>query len=65
MRLIVNGEPVETVACTVAELVKEQAGADARVAVVVNCKIVSAAERATTQLNEGDNVDFLVFAGGG
>ena len=65
MRLYVNGEPVETSATTVAELVKEQAGATARVAVVINDRIVSSATHATTVLNESDRVEFLIFAGGG
>ena len=65
MRLYVNGEPVETSAGTVAELVKEQAGPSARVAVVVNDRIVSAADHATARLNEDDRVEFLIFAGGG
>ena len=65
MRLYVNGETVETTAATVAELVKEQAGAAARVAVVINDRIVSSADHATAPLGESDRVEFLIFAGGG
>jgi sulfur carrier protein len=65
MKLIVNGEPVETSAGVVAELVKEQAGASARVAVVVNGQVVPAAGHADARLGEGDRVELLIFAGGG
>jgi len=65
MQLMLNGEPVETAAAVVAELVRERAGRAARVAVVVNDRVVPAAAHAATRLNEGDRVELLSFAGGG
>lgn len=65
MNLMLNGEPVETSAATVAELVREQCGASARVAVVLNDHVVPAAAQAATALTANDRVEFLTFAGGG
>ncbi len=65
MKLMLNGEPVETAVTCVAELVREQAGAAGRVAVVVNDRVVPAADHAATRLSEGDRVELLTFAGGG
>ncbi len=65
MQLILNGEPVETSAAFVAELVQQQAGAAARVAVVVNDHVVPVAAHAVARLNAGDRVELLTFAGGG
>jgi thiamine biosynthesis protein ThiS len=60
-----NGQPIETSARVVAELVNEHAGASVRVAVVVNGCVVPAAAQVAAPLNEGDAVEFLIFAGGG
>lgn len=65
MQLMLNGEPAETSAGSVAELVQERAGTAARVAVVVNDRVVPAAAHAATRLNAGDRVELLTFAGGG
>lgn len=65
MQLMLNGESVETKAVCVAELVHEQVGAAARVAVVVNDCVVPAAAHAATRLKAGDRVELLTFAGGG
>ena len=65
MQLMLNGEPAETTAVFVAELVQERAGTAARVAVVVNDRVVPAAAHAATRLYPGDRVDLLTFAGGG
>ena len=65
MQLILNGEPVETAAAFVTGLVHEQAVTTARVAVVVNDRVVPVAAYAITRLNAGDHVEFLTFAGGG
>lgn len=65
MQLILNGEPVETFAAFVAELVQELAGTTARVAVVINDRVVPTAAYAITRLNAGDRVELLTFAGGG
>lgn len=65
MQLMLNGEPAETTAVFVAQLVQERAGTAARVAVVVNDRVVPAAAHDTTRLNAGDRVELLTFAGGG
>jgi len=65
MNLMLNGEPAETSALTVAELVREHVGAQGRVAVVLNDAVVPAASQAATRLSAGDRVELLVFAGGG
>ena len=65
MKVLVNGEFIETSAATVAALVKERVGASVRVAVVLNGDVVPAACHAAAPLNEGDTVEFLIFAGGG
>ena len=65
MHIIVNGEPTKTTAQVVKELVHEQAGATAHVAVVLNDCVVPAAAHATMRLNTGDRIELLTFAGGG
>ena len=64
--ITMNGERKEIpVGSSVAELL-ELAGAGRQdVAVVVNEAIVRPADRSSTILNENDQVDVLVFAGGG
>ena len=64
MRVLLNGEPCETAARFVSELIAEQTSA-ARIAAVVNDRVVPAAEQAATTLAEGDRVELLIFAGGG
>lgn len=64
MRVMLNGEPYETAARVVSELIAEQAPA-ARVAAVVNDRVVPAAEQAAAALAEDDRVELLTFAGGG
>lgn len=64
MRVMLNGEPYETAARFVSELIAEQAPA-ARVAAVVNDRVVPAAEQAAATLAEDDRVELLTFAGGG
>ena len=65
MQLMLNGEPLETTAVSVAELVQEQVSDAARVAVVVNDCVVPVAVHATMRLHAGDRVELLIFAGGG
>ena len=64
MRVMLNGEPYETAARFVSELIAEQTST-VRVAAVVNDRVVPAAEQAATILAEGDRVELLTFAGGG
>ncbi|MDR2849477.1 MAG: sulfur carrier protein ThiS [Verrucomicrobiota bacterium] len=65
MTVMINGQPAETSAEVVADFVKEHIGGAARVAVVVNDRVVPSAELAATRLNGGDRVELLTFACGG
>ena len=66
-KLIVNGEDQEVqLPATVADLIKQNNVAQPEmVSVQVNEEFVDREEFATLQLNEGDEVDFLYFMGGG
>ena len=66
-KLIVNGEDQEVqLPATVADLIKQNKVAQPEmVSVQVNEEFVDREEFATLQLNEGDEVDFLYFMGGG
>ena len=65
--IIVNGEDQEVqLPATVADLIKQNNVAQPEmVSVQVNEEFVDREEFATLQLNEGDEVDFLYFMGGG
>jgi sulfur carrier protein len=65
MQLIVNGEPCQTQAVFVLDLILERGLVPERVAVVHNDAIVPATARAQTRLVEGDRVELLAFAAGG
>lgn len=65
MRLIVNGEPCETAAASLPALLAELGADPARVAVIVNNRVIPAAERHACALAAGDVVELLTFAGGG
>ena len=66
-KLIVNGEDQEVqLPATVADLIKQNNVAQPdMVSVQVNEEFVDREDFATLQLNEGDEVDFLYFMGGG
>lgn len=66
-KLIVNGEDQEVqLPATVADIIKQNNVAQPEmVSVQVNEEFVDREEFATLQLNEGDEVDFLYFMGGG
>lgn len=66
-KLIVNGEDQEVqLPATVADLIKQNNVAQPEmVSVQVNEEFVDREDFATLQLNEGDEVDFLYFMGGG
>ncbi|MGD0883505.1 MAG: sulfur carrier protein ThiS [Thermodesulfovibrionales bacterium] len=65
MKLIVNGEDLETSAATVKELLDEVAVRPERVAVEVNLSVVKRAEYSSFGLKEGDRVEIVNFVGGG
>lgn len=64
MRLIVNGETMETNAATVAALVAEL-GHEGHVAVAVNEDVVPRRNWAQTQLADGDTLEVLTPRQGG
>ena len=66
-KLIVNGEDQEVqLPATVADLIKQNNVAQPdMVSVQVNEEFVDREDFATLQLNEGDEVDFIYFMGGG
>ena len=65
MRLIINGEPRDTAAASVAELVAELGMKPDRVAVELNRKIAPRDSWAGTPLREGDELEIVHFVGGG
>ncbi len=66
-KITVNGEAQEVeTPITVAELIKKNNVRDPEmVSVQVNEEFVDREEFTTTQVKEGDSVDFLYFMGGG
>jgi sulfur carrier protein len=64
MRLIVNGERVETNAATVAALIDEL-GHEGYVAVAVNEEVVSRRNWAETRLTDGDTLEVITPRQGG
>ncbi len=66
MRVTLNGEARELrEGSTVADLLRELALAEARVAVELNQRIVPSAARASASLAEGDRLEVVTFVGGG
>ena len=66
IRITLNGEKRElTSGSSVADLLKLECAALQKVAVVVNENIVRPDDRTSVILQDGDQVELLVFAGGG
>ncbi len=65
MKLIVNGEPREVRAQTLADLVSELGYTDMPVATAVNLAVVRKKDRNSTPLHDGDRVEVLVPMQGG
>jgi sulfur carrier protein len=65
VKIRLNGAPVETRACTLAELVAAEGHAEAAVATAVNGDFVPRQERAATLLAEGDRVEIVAPRQGG
>ena len=66
MKVIVNGQPLETPASiSVAALLEQLQTGAKRVAVEVNQELVVKNEWAARQLKEGDRVEIVTFVGGG
>jgi len=66
MQLTVNGKSVEAAATTVTKLLVElDVKNPDQVAVELNGEIVDRAAYGDTRVNEGDQLEFLYFMGGG
>ena len=65
MKLMVNGEQIESRAETVQALLVELGIKPGAVAVEVNLKIVKRADHPVYPLAEGDTVEIVSFVGGG
>jgi len=65
MKIIVNGEPLESAAGTLMELLAEQGMAEAKVATAVNEAFVPSGLRAAHVLIEGDRVEIVAPRQGG
>jgi sulfur carrier protein len=60
-----NGEPRQTGASTLADLVAEAGYGDARIATALNGDFVPARARATTRLKSGDHIEIVAPRQGG
>ena len=65
MRIILNGEARDCVAGTVEQVLEEAGFGDAVVATALNGRFVPVAERASTPIAEGDEVEVLAPMQGG
>jgi sulfur carrier protein len=65
IQLVVNGEPRETLAETLADLIAAENFGDARVATAVNGAFVAVRARAGHALNAGDRIEILSARQGG
>ena len=65
MRLIVNGEPQEVPAATLAEALQSLDFGEAKVATALNGEFVPARARSSTPVNDGDRIEILAPRQGG
>lgn len=65
MQITLNGEPRETKATTLAELVAELSLDPNKVAIERNLEIVPRSLHAGTPVTEGDRLEIVQFVGGG
>jgi sulfur carrier protein len=65
MQVKINGKAEEVEGGTVLDLLKAKKIEPQMVAVEVNDKMLDRDHLATTSLNEGDQVEFLFYMGGG
>ncbi len=65
MKITLNGEPRETTATTVAQLLRELQFEPVGLAVAVNQSVVRRANHAAHALNEGDVVEIIRAVQGG
>jgi sulfur carrier protein len=65
MELIVNGEPFDGDATTLADLIGALGYGDQRVATAVNGEFVAGRDRATYELRNGDHIEIVAPRQGG
>jgi sulfur carrier protein len=65
MKLVVNGEPQEVPAATLAETLHSLDLVDAKVATALNGEFVPARARATTPVKDGDRIEIVAPRQGG
>jgi sulfur carrier protein len=65
LKLILNGDPLETSARTLGELIGELGYGEARVATALNGTFVPAAQRAGIALTAGDRIEVVTPRQGG
>lgn len=65
MQLKINGKPEEFPGGSILDLLKTKKIEPQMVAVEVNDSMVEREQLATTQLKEGDRLEFLFYMGGG
>ena len=65
MQVKINGKPEDVPGGTVLDLLNNKKIEPQMVAVEVNDKVLERNQFATTSLNEGDQVEFLFYMGGG
>ena len=65
MRLVVNGEPQEVPAATLAEAVQSLDFGEAKIATALNGEFVPARARAATLVKDGDRIEIVAPRQGG
>jgi sulfur carrier protein len=65
MQVTINGKPEEVAGGSLLDLLKAKNIEPQMVAVEVNDRMVERDHLGTTSLNEGDQVEFLFYMGGG
>ncbi|MEM7522948.1 MAG: sulfur carrier protein ThiS [Pseudomonadota bacterium] len=65
MKIVVNGEPADVVAATLADALFELGFADAKVATALNEAFVAKDARAACALSDGDRLEILAPMQGG
>ncbi len=65
MRLVVNGEPQDVAAVTLAEALQSLDLAESKVATALNGEFVPARARASTPVKDGDRIEIVAPRQGG
>ena len=65
MQITINGKPEEVQAATVMDVLKQKDVDPHMVAVELNTQIVERDRLETTNVQDGDKVEFLFYMGGG